>query len=161
AKLLVVGGQRDLVGTYRKSAKSLGVEDRVVFVGMRSDIRPYFWAADAFTLPSSYETFSLVAFEAAGASLPLLMPPLHGVDEIIGDGENGYSFNRTVDDIASCLARFLALPVELRILMSERARLAVIHYDEERFVANWRAFYQTWQSGPIVGAMQASTQASV
>jgi glycosyltransferase involved in cell wall biosynthesis len=160
-KLLVVGGEPDLIETYRKFAKAIGVDDRVVFVGMRADIRPYLWGADAFILPSSYETFSLVAFEAASSSLPLLIPPLHGVEEIIADGENGYIFNRSVDDITSCLDRFLALPLESRLAMAERARVAATQYDEQRFVGNWRAFYQDWQSGLIVGAAQPSAQASV
>jgi glycosyltransferase involved in cell wall biosynthesis len=160
-RLLVVGGEPDLIETYRKSAKALRVDDRVVFVGMRADIRPYFWAADAFTLPSCYETFSLVAFEAAASSLPLLMPPLHGVEEILTDGEDGYTLNRSVEDIAACLARFLALPLESRLAMAERASVAAIQYDEDRFVRNWRAFYQGWPSGSIVGAAQPSGQASV
>ena len=160
-KLLVVGGEPDLIETYRKSARALRVGDRVVFVGMRSDVRPYFWASDAFTLPSSYETFSLVAFEAAASSLPLLMPPLHGVEEILKDGEDGYTLNRSVESITACLARFLALPLESRLAMAERARVAAIQYDEDRFVRNWRAFYQDWQSGPIVGTAQPSAQASV
>src|SRR5205814_2770538 len=62
AKLLVVGGADDLIDSYRVRLKNLGLGDRVIFAGMQSDVRPYFCAADAFVLGSSYETFSLATF---------------------------------------------------------------------------------------------------
>ncbi len=46
--------------------------------------------ADAFVLPSSYETFSLVTFEAAASALPVLATPVNGVRELIEDGHNGF-----------------------------------------------------------------------
>ena len=46
--------------------------------------------ADAFVLPSSYETFSLVTFEAAASGLPILATPVNGVRELIEDGRNGF-----------------------------------------------------------------------
>ena len=50
--------------------------------------------ADAFVLPSSYETFSLVTFEAAASGLPLLATPVNGVRELIDDGRNGFLIDR-------------------------------------------------------------------
>ncbi len=59
-KLLVIGGEPDLIADYRQRADALGVGNRVCFAGMQGDVRPFFWSGDAFVLPSAYESFSLV-----------------------------------------------------------------------------------------------------
>jgi glycosyltransferase involved in cell wall biosynthesis len=124
AKLLVVGGTDDLVEKYRSRAEAFHLSGRFFFAGMQSDVRPYLWAADAFALASTYETFSLVAFEAAAASLPLITPKLHGIEEIVRDGETGYIVTRSVEDLAFALSRFVELPPAQRAEMGNRARLA-------------------------------------
>jgi glycosyltransferase involved in cell wall biosynthesis len=155
AKLLVVGGTADLIDSYRVKISALGLLHRVIFVGMQSDVRPYLWGSDAFAFASTYETFSLVAFEAAAASLPLITPRLHGVEEIATDGQTGYIVNRTVEDFAAALTRFVALPAPQRFEMGSRARAAAMAYDEERFVANWRGFYNEWMAGTRAGIRTA------
>ncbi len=141
AKLLVIGGTEDLVATYRGRASDLGLSKRVIFAGMQSDVRPYLWAADAFAFASTYETFSLTAFEAAGASLPLITPRLHGIEEIVKNGETGYIVERTVDAFVSAIDRFSALALAQRAEMGRCARLAALNYNQERFVNNWRRIY--------------------
>jgi glycosyltransferase involved in cell wall biosynthesis len=160
AKLLVVGGTKDLIDSYRIRAEAAGLKDRVVFVGMQSDVRPYFWAADAFLLASTYETFSLVAFEAAAASLPLITPLLHGIEEIVRDGGTGYVVRRTVAEFAAAARRFLGLSPQQRSQMGEQARLAAMKYDETRFVDNWRRFYKDWMIEHTVAGIPASSTAS-
>ncbi len=144
AKLLVVGGTNDLVEAYRMRAAAMGVGDRVVFVGMKAEIRPYLWCSDAFVLASNYETFSLVAFEAAAARLPLITPSLHGIEEIVRDGETGFVVERTVGDFAWAMGRFLDLPAAKRSEMGDRARVSVLQYDDTHFADNWRRFYWEW-----------------
>lgn len=155
AKLLVVGGTEDLVAHYRARAEGLGLGERVIFVGLQNDVRPYLWAADAFALASSYETFSLVAFEAAAAQLPLITPLLHGVEEIVMDGETGYIVPRTVEAFAAALRRIVDATPEKRAEMGQRARAAAKAYDEQHFVANWRSFYQARMVNGSLGGVQA------
>jgi glycosyltransferase involved in cell wall biosynthesis len=140
-KLLVVGGESDVVSQYRRRAEQMHVGERTVFVGMQRDVRPYLWAADAFAFPSSYETFSLVAFEAGAAALPLLVTPLHGVSEMLSDGDNGFVLERTRAGVERGLRRLMALPPEQRRTMGERARACVEAYSVPKFVANWRPVY--------------------
>ena len=72
-KLIVVGGEADLLARYREQAEKLDIGDRVKFVGMQSDVRPFLWCSDVFVFPSLYETFSLVTYEAAAAGLPIVV----------------------------------------------------------------------------------------
>ncbi len=140
-KLIVVGGEPDLIARYGQQARHLG--DRVKFVGMQSDVRPYLWSSDVFVFPSLYETFSLVTYEAAASGLPIVVSQLYGVEDLLKDGDNGFLIDATVAGVQQGLARILSLSPKDRHTMGQRARLAASACSEEHFVDAWRAFYQT------------------
>jgi glycosyltransferase involved in cell wall biosynthesis len=140
-KLMIVGGEDDLVASYRKRAATAGLGGRVHFAGLQQDARPYLWSADALAFPSYYEAFPLMAVEAAGAGLPLLVPPLHGVEDYLQDGANGFLVGRSAEGVAEGVRRLLALTPEARRHMGDRARAAVARYDTAHFIQRWREFY--------------------
>jgi glycosyltransferase involved in cell wall biosynthesis len=146
-KLIVVGGEPDLIAACRKRVVRMSLEGNVHFTGMQPDPRPYFWAADAFVFPSFYETFSLVTYEAAAAGLPLIVPELNGVEEIIRDGDNGFLVPRSVEGIFSALERFLGLAPQKRIAMGKSAQSSTSPYSEENFVSAWEGVYREWIFG--------------
>ncbi len=149
AKLLVIGGERDLVADYRQRADRLGLGTRVCFVGMQADVRPFLWSGDAFILASSYESFSLVTYEAAAAGLPILAPPLNGIRDLLRDGENGFLLTRSAPSIISALERITTLPASQRQAMGENACRAASGFSEERFVDAWRSLYGNWKSSSL------------
>ncbi|MEM2568209.1 MAG: glycosyltransferase family 4 protein [Candidatus Bathyarchaeia archaeon] len=140
-KLWVVGGEPDLVNVWRQRVKSMGLEGKVMFVGMQRDIRPFLWGADVFVFPSSYEAFPLVSLEAAAAGLPLIVTPIYGVEEFVRDGETGFVVERTVEGIKEGIQRLLIIPSWERVQMGTRAQQAVAKYDMKSFVKNWDEFY--------------------
>jgi glycosyltransferase involved in cell wall biosynthesis len=140
-KLVVVGGEPDLVAVYRQRAGRIGLNGYVVFVGIQRDVRSYLWAADAFVLPSFYETFSLVSFEAAAAGLPLIVTPFYGVEEFIQNRRNGVLVNHTPEAVAEGIACLLVLHPEIWRAMGNQARQDVKRYAAKNFIAAWRAFY--------------------
>ncbi|HUB79584.1 MAG TPA: glycosyltransferase family 4 protein [Bryobacteraceae bacterium] len=140
-KLVVVGGERSSIAEYRARARTAGVAGRVRFAGMQRDLRPHYWAADAFILPSCYEVFPLVALEAAAAGLPLLVTRVNGVEEFLRDGENGLAIDRVSASVARAIRRFSAMPAGERRQMGVRARETVMQYGRENFVSAWRSFY--------------------
>jgi glycosyltransferase involved in cell wall biosynthesis len=140
-KLLVVGGEPDLIGEYRQRANALGLGDRVCFVGMQADVRPFLWSGNAFILASTYESFSLVTYEAAAAGLPILAPALNGIRDLLRDGENGFLVTRSKLSITSALERITTLPEKQRQVMGNSARLSAAGFSEERFADAWRNLY--------------------
>jgi len=140
-KLIVVGGEADLIARYRREAAKYQLGNRVIFAGMQSDIRPYLWSSDVFVFPSRYETFSLVTYEAAAAGLPIVASHLYGVEDLLKDGDNGFLIETTVGGVSEGLERFLSLSATARHTMGQRARLAASACSEERFLDAWRAFY--------------------
>jgi UDP-glucose:(heptosyl)LPS alpha-1,3-glucosyltransferase len=136
--LAVAGaGDRD---SYEALARSLGVEGRVRWLGVSTDVPVVYQAADAFVLASEYETFSLVTFEAAASGLPVLATPVHGVRELVRDGENGYLIGRDPAQIAARL-RELAADPGLRERLGRAARESALAYGSERMVARHRELY--------------------
>jgi glycosyltransferase involved in cell wall biosynthesis len=140
-KLIVVGGEPGLIAQYAERAAKYQVGDRVIFAGMQSDVRPYFWSVDAFVFPSLYEGFPLVTLEAAACGLPIVVSHLYGVEEMLVDGDNGILVETSVDGVRQGLERFLSLPPSARHAMGQGARKAVSVYSEQHFVDAWRAFY--------------------
>lgn len=136
--LLVAG--RGHVPRYREIADSLGVGERVHWLGVVRDIQVVYELADAFVLPSSYETFSLVTFEAAASGLPILATAVNGVRELIEDGHNGFLIAADSDAIAERL-QLLAADPELGVRLGCAAREAALAFGWEEMIAEHHALY--------------------
>jgi UDP-glucose:(heptosyl)LPS alpha-1,3-glucosyltransferase len=106
AFLLVVGN--DNAAPYKQLAEELGISERVVFAGGRSDLPQIYPAADAFLLPTLYETFALVCLEAMASGLPVLATPVGGIEDYLCDGDNGFHIRHDAMDIASKLDALFA-----------------------------------------------------
>jgi len=136
---LVVAGGGD-VARYRALADSLGVGASVHWLGITRDVPAVYEMADAFVLPTSYESFSLVSFEAAASGLPILVTPVNGVRELIKDGHNGFLIGREPEPIAARLGE-LARDPELRSRLGCAARESALRFDSQRMVAGYEELY--------------------
>jgi glycosyltransferase involved in cell wall biosynthesis len=141
-KLVVVGGPPNLVRSYQQKAQRMGLPDDVRFVGQQDEVRPFLWAADIFALPSAYEAFPLVVLEAAAAGLPLLVTPLHGVEDVADHGCNGLVVQRTVEAVADGLRQLRLLSTDERRVMGAEARASVRRFGIDRFLTGWSEQYQ-------------------
>lgn len=148
-KLVVVGGQRDVVSAWQKRAARLGVGERVRFAGRQEDVRPFLWSADAFVLPSTYEAHSLATIEAAAAGLPVMVPRIHGMEEIVEHGVTGFVLEDAADGIAAALRDVVALPADERLRLGSQARAAVANLSVDAFVARWRGLYERVAPGKL------------
>ncbi|MEA2217136.1 MAG: hypothetical protein QOK19_2697 [Solirubrobacteraceae bacterium] len=143
--LLVAGGGDEQ--RYRELAEAAGVAGDVRWLGVTDEVQGVYDLADAFVLPSSYETFSLVTFEAAASGLAILATPVNGVRELILDGETGMLITREPELIAECLRRLGADPA-LRTRLGGAARTAALSYGRERMVDEHHALYQRLAAPP-------------
>jgi glycosyltransferase involved in cell wall biosynthesis len=143
-QVVVVGGDEGALEPYRTMAMQAGVSNRIHFQGFQADVRPFFWAADGFVHPSSYEACPLVCLEAATAGLPLIVTQLHGVEDFARDGINAFVVDRTDESLAEAFARFADLSAEDRQSMGRQAARSVAKYSLSSFVEHWRATYARW-----------------
>jgi glycosyltransferase involved in cell wall biosynthesis len=110
-------------------AASLGVAERVRFLGHTDAIEGLYRAADVFVLPTAYEAFCRAAHEAAACGLPVIAPPVNGIRELIGDDEAGLVAARDPAAVAEALAT-LAGDAELRARMGAAGRRRAARFDE-------------------------------
>lgn len=122
--LTVVG--RGELRPFLTEAATLGVADRVSFTGPREDLPVVYRSVDALVLPSAYETFSLVAHEAAASGCPVLATRVSGVTDFVRDGVTGFFVERNDVSIASALNRVASLDGSRGAALREAARAAVV-----------------------------------
>jgi UDP-glucose:(heptosyl)LPS alpha-1,3-glucosyltransferase len=142
---LVVAGAGD-EAHYQQLADSLGVGDAVHWLGVVPDVQGVYEMADAFVLPSSYETFSLVTFEAAASALAILACPVNGVRELIEDGRNGLLIGQNPAEIAQRLNELAADPA-LRARLGQAARQSALEFGWERMIAKHEELYDAIATG--------------
>lgn len=70
---LILVGTGELETDVRRFVKELGIEQAVIFTGLRRDIPDFLNAFDVFFLPSRYEGLPVVGMEAQAVGLPCLM----------------------------------------------------------------------------------------
>lgn len=101
---------------------SLGLSDRVAFLGTRSDVPQRLEAAQAFVLISLWEGFPLSTLEAMRAGLPTVVSDVGGSAEAVADGVTGWSVPRgDIPAVTEALRKIIVDP-ESRARMGTAAR---------------------------------------
>lgn len=67
--ILILFGEGELKEQIQHKVKNLALEDKVIFMGNRSDVCTFYQAFDAFLFPSLYEGFGNVLLEAQAAGV--------------------------------------------------------------------------------------------
>ena len=130
---------------YTELAERLGVGDRVVFHGRQADVPAFYTAADAVVLASNYETFSLVAHEAAATGVPLVATRVHGIDELL-DAGGGIEIDGSTQSIARALVQ-LNGAAPAREAFGQAARSAAEQRSTERMIDGYLGLYERVQAG--------------
>jgi UDP-glucose:(heptosyl)LPS alpha-1,3-glucosyltransferase len=110
AMLLVAG--RDRPRAWRARARALGVEQRVRFLGLQSQVAPLLAAADALVLPTIYDPCSIACLEALYAGTPVVTTAAAGASELVEEGVSGQVVPKAgeAEQLADACAKALALP---------------------------------------------------
>lgn len=70
-------------------ARGLGIGDKVIFTGLRSDVPAVLSALDVAVMPSLNEALSNVLLESMAAGAPVVATDVGGTSEALKDGVNG------------------------------------------------------------------------
>ena len=148
ARLVLIGDGPE-ASVARELGEELGVSDRIKFVGVVDRVAPLLAAADVLLLPSSTESFGLVALEAMASGVPVVASHVGGIPEVVEDGVNGtLAHPDDIDAMAEGTLRILtdeALHQRFAEAGRERAR-SLFHY--ENIVPQYEAFYQRLIDSP-------------
>ena len=136
ARLWVVGRDKDEM-LMRKLAQTLGVDERVLFLGAQTDVKPFYGAADVFALPTLYDPFPNAALEALACGLPLVTTTTCGAAELV-TADNGLVVS--AGDVVALAASLDALCGRAPT-MRDAARASVAHLDLAQMAAQLMALY--------------------
>jgi L-malate glycosyltransferase len=89
ATVLFFAGSGDFEVGLRGLAASLGISDRVRFLGFRNDVAYLLAGADLLLMTSRFEGMPLTLLEAMHAGVPILTTPWIGSQTMLGDGKYG------------------------------------------------------------------------
>ena len=149
-RLLVVGS--DLSAPYKRMFK--GVPERLIFANERLDMPALYAAADAFVLPSQYETFALVGMEAMACGVPVFATMVGGIEDYLQDGVNGIAIEANGADIAPKLAMILNDPAQHAVL-AKGARSTANSYSWPTIAARYVELLETlWRQKPAAAASE-------
>ena len=82
---LVGGGDDTLINECKELAADLHLQDRVIFMGVRTDIPEILQDADVVVLSSHYEGLSLSSVEGMASGRPFVASDVEGLSDIVGE----------------------------------------------------------------------------
>jgi UDP-glucose:(heptosyl)LPS alpha-1,3-glucosyltransferase len=97
-RLFIVG--KGNAARFRRLAQHLGIHERVVFTGPRSDAEMFYQGCDIFVFPTLYDPFSNATLEAMAHGLSVITSRYNGVAELIRQGDNGFVIQDPLDAAA-------------------------------------------------------------
>ena len=108
ARLVLIGSGPEEDET-RQTCKTLGIIDKVNFVGHVSNIESYIANADCILQPSYTESFSMVLLEAMACEVPTVSSNIDGIPEVVEAGVTGFTADPDdVELLASHMVRVLS-----------------------------------------------------
>jgi len=115
----------DVPGFLKRKAHELGISERTVFTGFRSDIYRLYAGMDIFILGTDAEPCGRVIFEAMAMKKPVIGTNSGGTPEIVVDGETGFLFNYCNAEELSSKIDYLLINPELSKKMGNAGRKRV------------------------------------
>jgi N-acetyl-alpha-D-glucosaminyl L-malate synthase BshA len=143
AKLIMVGDGPEKAGAEQLT-RELGLERDVLFLGNQDFMEELLPLADVFLLPSSSESFGLVALEAMSAEVPVVASNAGGLPEVIEHGVTGFLHDPA--HVGGFVASVLKLLTNetLRRSMGRRGRKrAREHFDVNEMVDRYIRVYDS------------------
>jgi len=140
---LLLAGDGPLRQELESLCQQLGVEQRVQFLGIRSDVADLLQAADCFVLTSLSEAASLTLLEAMAAGLPVVVTNVGGNPEIVRNHIDGLLVPRHNDSaLADALQTLLQGPKRAAAMGASGQERVHEKYDLNRTISRYCQLYQ-------------------
>lgn len=140
---IALTGDGELRGALEQEARTLGVADRIRFLGLRTDVPDIYRALDLFVSPSLWEGLPTVVLEAMAYGAPVVATGIPGTRDLLVDGDNGW-LARPADpaDLARAVLTALENRAAWPAVTARAAAETVPQYRIERIAARYGALYE-------------------
>jgi len=132
----------------RRYIQDLKLSDGIVLLGVKTDVHPYYCAADVFVLPSHDEGLPLALLEAMACGLPAVVSEVGGNPFVIEDFEDGFLVKPSnIEDLTDKIEWCLENPKELKT-MGENAEIKARNkYSLERMTGEYIEIFRRISNG--------------
>ncbi len=140
SKLMMVGDGPSM-GDAKKLTRSLGIEEKVTFLGNSNEIHRILCFSDLFLLPSEKESFGLAALEAMIHKVPVISSNTGGLPEVNKDGFSGYLSE--VGDVESMASKAISILSDEDIFLQfkKQAREQALKFEVSQIVPLYEEAY--------------------
>jgi len=150
ARLALIGDGPDR-STAEWLAHSLGIHNRIHFLGKQDRVSELLPLADLMLMPSEMESFGLAALEAMACQTPAIATRVGGVPELIDDGVNGLLFPiGDVDAMAAASVALLTDPERHQTMRRAARKTAQDRFCSTRILPRYVEFYESLLGTPGV-----------
>ena len=142
AHLILIGDGPDR-SDVELLARSEGMHQHICFLGKLESFVDILQECRAFLLPSESESFGLAALEALSCGVPVVASNIHGIPEVVSDGECG--FLAPVGDVAQMAEFTLRLLKDdnLQRKFAKAARMrAEEHFSQGALATAYEQYYR-------------------
>ncbi len=144
---LLLAGVGGLEKELKTLAEDLGIGEKILFLGRRSDVGALLELANVFVFPSFFEGLPVALVEAMFKSLPCIASRIEVFEEVIADGETGLLINPTSPAELNDAMIKLYKSESLRKSLGENAfRQAEAKFHAAATAKQWENFYQKVRS---------------
>jgi glycosyltransferase involved in cell wall biosynthesis len=146
-RLLLVGdGSPEFKTHLLDLCSSLGISDRVIFTGFRTDVASILSHSHVLVMPSRNDSFGRVLIEAMAVGIPVIGVDAGGISEVVEDGVTGFLVAPGApEELAMRLIHIYQNP-DLAKAMGAAGRYAVAtRFNVDTYV---RSLEQIFEEGP-------------
>jgi glycosyltransferase involved in cell wall biosynthesis len=133
---------REYLDELSALASRLGIRDKVIFTGLRSDVPALLSAVDVSVMPSLNEALSNVLLESMAAGAAVVATDVGGTSEALIDGDNGLLVRPGEPaSMAAAIVRLLDDPALARGLGARATRTIADRFSLDRMVRATESLY--------------------
>lgn len=145
---LLVAGHAGQIARFTTLAQSLGVAQRVYFLGPLADVSPVYCAANVLAHPTLEDAFAMVVLEAMAHGVPVVVSsaPHCGISTLLADGKNAVLLAQPQNAamLTTALQRVLNDSVMADSLAQEGLAFAQQHTWDTAARAYEAVYYRFW-----------------
>lgn len=146
----IIVGDGALRESLQSKAKELGIADRCIFPGFRTDVGSFFDAFDLFVITSTHEGLCTSIMDAHHSRVPVIATNVGGIPELIEDGVTGHLVrSHDAEHLASKIRELVDDETKLGATVEAAWSRACEMFTVERMVEKTTLAYQKALDSPL------------
>lgn len=133
-------GDGELREETEQLAVSLGIREKISFLGSQTNVYPFLQKADLFLLPSKFEGMPMTIIEAMGTGLPVVASAVGGVPDMLEDRVSGMLVSCEPESVAQAVLQLLKQE-DLRRKLGEKAQKDSVTFSAEHMAQSYCEIY--------------------